>query len=384
MRLIPAAAVGLAGLMAGAVPVSEQTAAMRLIRLPDGGIQPQVAVDRDAGVHAVYFKGEPAAGDLFYTRLDAAGSWTPAVRVNSQAGSAIATGNVRGARMAIGRNRRIHVAWNGSKDAAPAAPGGATPMLYTRSNVSGTAFEPQRNVVQVATGLDGGGAVAADSQGRVFVAWHAGGPESTGEGDRRVWIAASSDEGASFAREEPVSPRPTGACGCCGMAGLVDRRGDVYLLYRSARDVVHRDTYLLISDDGGRRFGSTRLQEWNIGACPMSTFALAEGPGGVRAAWETGGQVQFARVDAGAVGAAIEAPGPIRTRRHPVLAVSARGDVLLAWTEGMSWQRGGSVAWQVFDTAGRPVGESGRAPGVPTWSLVAAYAGRDGVFRIVY
>ena len=34
--------------------------------------------------------------------------------MNSQEGSAIAAGNIRGARIAIGQNGRIHVAWNGS------------------------------------------------------------------------------------------------------------------------------------------------------------------------------------------------------------------------------------------------------------------------------
>ena len=36
----------------------------------------------------------------------------------------------------------------------------------------GSAFEPQRNVMQFAEGLDGGGSVAADVQGNVYVAWH--------------------------------------------------------------------------------------------------------------------------------------------------------------------------------------------------------------------
>jgi hypothetical protein len=45
-------------------------------------------------------------------------------------------------------------------------------MLYARLNDGRTAFEAQRNVMQFAAGLDGGGTVAADSQGRVFVAWH--------------------------------------------------------------------------------------------------------------------------------------------------------------------------------------------------------------------
>ena len=47
--------------------------------------------------------------------------------------------------------------------------------------------------------------IAADSKGQVFVAWHAGGPGSKGEGDRRVWLTSSTDEGLTFSRERAIS-----------------------------------------------------------------------------------------------------------------------------------------------------------------------------------
>src|SRR5262249_38267941 len=143
------------------------------------------------------------------------------------------------------------------------------------------------NVIQAAVGLDGGGSVAADAAGHVYVAWHAPAPNEKGEDNRRVWVARSDDEGKTFAREEPAFAEPTGACGCCGMRAFADRRGAVYLLYRSASEVTHRDAYLLTSAGKGPGFRGDRLQEWSINACPMSTFALAEGPDRVLAAWET-------------------------------------------------------------------------------------------------
>jgi hypothetical protein len=105
----------------------------------------------------------------------------------------------------------------------------------------------------------------------------------------------------------------------------------------------------------------------------------------VLAAWETEGQVRFAHVDqkTGAMGAATEAPGAARTRKHPVIAANSRADILFVWTEAMGWQRGGGVAWQLYDANGRP-SHGGRAEGVPAWSLVAAYARKDGGFTIVY
>ena len=374
----------LIGAAAALVTVDAQVPPVTLVRLPGGGIQPQVVVDSKGAAHVVYFAGDPASGDLYYATLSG-GTFSPPIRVNSEPGSAIATGTVRGAQVAVGRGGRVHVAWNGSGKATPKAPGNHTPMLYARLDPQQRTFEPQRNIVQAAVGLDGGGAIAADDRGRVFIAWHAGGPASKGEGDRRVWLAASADDGRSFSHEVPVSDPATGACGCCGMDAVIGRTGSLFLLYRSARDVVHRDTYLLSSADGAR-FSSTKLDEWNVGACPMSTFSLAQTADSILAAWETAGQVQFARI-AGTVPQQVVAPsipfGVAKNRRHPSLAVNARGQILLAWSEGTAWQKGGAVAWQLYEQDGRPIA-SGRSEGVPVWGLSAAFAKPDGTFSLIY
>jgi len=65
------------------------------------------------------------------------------------------------------------------------------------------------------------------------------------------------------------------------------------------------------------------------------------------------------------------------------LAVGADGEVLLAWTEGTAWNKGGSAAWQLFDADGQAIGPVGHGQGVAVWGLVAAYARRDG-FTILY
>jgi hypothetical protein len=57
---------------------------------------------------------------------------------------------------------------------------------------------------------------------------------------------------------------------------------------------------------------------------------------------------------------------------------------LLAWTEGTAWEKGGALAWQLFDKNGKATAEKGRTDGVPVWSLPAAFAGADGRFEIVY
>ncbi len=363
-----------------------QVGRVTVLRTPDGGIQPQVALDANGGIQLIYFKGEPAHGDLFYVRIGADGAFSRPVQVNSTPGSAIATGAMRGGHLAIGRNGRVHVAWHGSDKAMPRADGNATPVLYSRMNAAGNAFEPPRNVVrQRLEGLDGG-TVAADASGNVYVAWHAFQPGMRGEEDRRVWIARSTDDGRTFARESAASAAATGTCGCCAVGAFADRRGTLYLLYRSATELVHRDKYLLTSRDKGLTFASDMIQEWNVGACPMSTSSLSESESGVLAAWETGGQVQWLRIDpnTGARSQIIAAPGSSKSRKHPVVTSNGRGETILVWTEGTGWNKGGGLAWQVFDNAGKTIGAEGRAEGVPAWSMAAVAARQDGSFMIVY
>jgi hypothetical protein len=357
-----------------------------LIRTPDGGIQPQAAMDERGVLHLIYFKGEPGAGNVFYVRREPGKeSFSAPIQVNSQAGSVIAAGTVRGAHIAVGKRGRVHVAWMGSKNAVPTGPENSSPMLYARLNDEATAFEPQRNLIQFATGLDGGGSVAADNAGNVYVAWHAG-PSKKGEEERRVWLARSRDEGRSFSREAPANSEPTGACGCCGMRAFADRDGKVYILYRSATQQIHRDIYLLASNAGGESFAGNRLHEWEINACPMSTAAFGRGANRVLAAWETKGQVYFAgvKVDGGSVSPPVSPPGESGKRKHAAIAGNGRGETLLAWAEGTAWNRGGSLAWQVFDKMGQPMAEKGSVPGIPVWSLPAVVEYPDGRFAIIY
>jgi hypothetical protein len=361
-------------------------AGVSLIHTPDGGIQPQVAVDDKGTVHLIYLKGDPKAENIFYVRKEAGEEkFSAPLRVNSQPGSATAMGTIRGAQIALGRNGRVHVAWNGNQTAEPKAPKGM-PMLYSRLNDAGTAFEAQRNLLTFAAGLDGGGAVAADALGNVYVAWH-GNPAGDGEANRAVFIAQSKDDGKTFEAERRANSQSTGACGCCGMKVFADRQGTVFALYRAAFQTMNRDMTLLVSHDQGKSFESAAIHSWKIGSCPMSSESFAANAGRVLAAWETDGKVFFApaNLSGGKFNAPIFSPAPgAAKRRQPALAVNAKGEALLAWTEGTAWQKGGSVAWQVFDQNGQPRAEQGTKDGVPVWGLVAAYAQPDGKFVLIY
>jgi hypothetical protein len=388
-RLVPL----LAALAGAALTTAPPAAGVMVRRVPHEGIQPEAVVDAKGVLHLIYFTGAPAGGDLYYVRSSDFGrTFSTPVRVNSQPHSAIATGTIRGGQLALGRNGRVHVVWNGSDAASPRGainpdngkPG--APFLYTRSSLDGRRFEPQRNLSGGVYSVDGGGSIAADASGQVYAVFHGNRQtEGRGEDHRALWIARSANDGATFAAEAAAWQTPTGACGCCQTRALATAPRGLTILYRAATGMVHRDMYVLGSNDGGATFAGSIVQPWEINACPMTSLSLIDAGARTLAAWETAGQVFYGTVDrsAGRVGGTVPAPGAATGRKHPRLAASAAGQTLMVWTEKTGWERGGSVAWQLFDGA-TASGAPGSAPGLPVWSFAAAIAKPGGGFVVLY
>jgi hypothetical protein len=365
------------------------SARVELAKTPHGGIQPQAVADARGVVHLVYLAGDPKAADVFYVhRSPDQAAWSAPLRINSRPGSAVAIGTIRGAQVALGKGGRLHVVWFGSDRALPQGSGSTgAPLLYSRLNDAHTAFEPQRNLARQTRFLDGGPSVAADAVGNVFVAWHAADLSTEGETARRLWVARSSNEGRTFAGEEPAWSEPTGACACCSAKAFADRSGRLFVLYRAATHKVERDMVLLTSADRGKSFRGARLHPWQINACPMSSESFAQSPAGVLAAWETQGQVFCATVDPKTARPSriIAAPGRAADRKHPAIAAGRDGAFLLAWTEGTGWERGGALAWQLFTRSGTPLGATGRREGaIPVWGLPTVVAQPGGRFLLIY
>ena len=369
---------------------------VRTLRLPQGGLQPQV-MQQNGVLHVIYFSGESKQGDVLYIRSDDGGrSFSKPIRVNSQPGSGVATGTIRGPQLAVGRDGQVHVSWNGSSIAQPRgplnpdmpsdSPHNGLPMLYSRLGSNGR-FSPQRNLMQATFGLDGGESIAADHAGNVYVTWHGKAPGANkGEAGRRVWLTKSSDDGETFREERPVFGDRTGACACCGMKLSVDSRGNLALLYRSAREVKHRDVYLLASSDNGETFQGRMLDPWQISACPMTSMSLVENQEGMMAAWETAGQVLFTQIGSGRpkFEAPIAAPGLAGHRKHPRVAVNQRGETLVAWSVVEGWGKSGTLHWQVFDAAGKAVGETAKVEDLPAWSFGTVSTLENGSFAVIF
>ena len=349
-------------------------AAVETLRIPEGGRLPKAVVDGDGTLHVMYVHGGTSRADLYHvTRESGATGWSEPRRVNSRELSVSGVGPVDGAQLAPGPDGRLHVVWLRAEPPT---------FFYTRSREDRPGFEPQRELPagDHEGDLEAGPAVAADGRGNVYVFWHAGPVE---DARRSVYLAVSRDGGTTFETARRVSAAAEGACACCGLSALVAPGGAVHVSYRGAGDNVRRGQRLLTSTDHGRTFSDRLVQPWELGACPVSTTNLFAGPDGLTAAWETQGQVYFAGV--GRLDDARSPPGEARFRRkNPAVAMDARGDTLLAWGDGPGFSFGGSLHWQVFDAAGRPVGEPGGGAGTIIDGSTVAAVVQDGRFLVVF
>lgn len=273
LAVLPAAALLLTGCSSAPVvkaesPRTPRAAAVnagkvKLERVPEGGLQPQLAADRSGRIHLLYYRGDPAAGDLFYSsRSPEQSGWSTPLRVNSVPGSAIAAGTIRGGQFAVDAAGAIHVVWNGSDRTARADKSGV-PLLYARRAAGAGAFEAQRDLSAGTIHLDGGGSIASDGRGRVYVVWHAAPRGTSGELDRRVYLAESRNGGADFSPARPIFGDGHGACPCCGMRAHVDTAGRLRILYRSATNRKNRDMYLLTMTPGGA-LSSAMIDPWPV------------------------------------------------------------------------------------------------------------------------
>lgn len=346
------------------------------IKTPNGGIQPQAITDVKGTIHLIYFSGKNESGDLFYVnRIAGKNEFSLPLQINKTPGSAVSVGTIRGGQLALSKEGRVHVVWNGSEKVKDA---NGSPMMYTRMNDAGTGFEQERNLMQVTTHLDGGGSLTIDPAGNIFVAWHAtkiGDKNATGEESRQVWMTSSNDDGKTFSKESPIWDKTTGACACCAMRIGANMDGGLEIMYRSASGG-NRDIYLVRKGKNEKQFNGSVLHSWKMASCPMSTMTFSMCPDFFIAGWETDSQIYFSKFKSNAPNSDIQAvPGQAKSRKHPAIGINAKQEFIVVWAEGTSWAKGGDLAWQVYDSNGKPTEVKGRVPsGIPVWGLATVVA----------
>lgn len=345
--------------------------------IPESGTQPQVIVTAAGMVHLVYLKGDPKACDIRHTsRRVEGGVWAAPVTVNSERRSAIATGTIRGAQIALGKDGSVQVIWNGSTNAKPGKMPQA-PLLHARLLPGAKEFSPQQNLLGDTTALDGGASIAANDKGHVAIVWHAAPAGEMGEGTRLVWARYSADDGHTFSAPTPLNSAQPGVCACCSLRAHLAADDTLNVLYRAATTPNARGMTLITQKAG--RTTLTKLDDWRIAACPMSSASFLPTAQTVRAAWENDGQIVTGLMNAPAQTA--QKIG-IKNAKHPALAQNAKGQTLVTSIIGSGWSKAGSLHWVILDSQGLET-ESGGGEKLPVWSYAAAYARPDGTFVIL-
>lgn len=357
-------------------------------RVPEAGLQPDAVVDARGRVHLIYLSGDPKSADIHCVSRDPGrGAWSRPQTVNSEAGAAVAIGSVRGARLALGASGILHVVWNGSSR-LPSTASGSAPLLYSRSKAPGEGFEPQRALGGRTRHLDGGAAVAADGKGTVWVVWHAALPTPPVGGDdethRAVFLCVSHDEGRSFELPRRIDPPGMGVCACCALDAGIGPDGSGWVLVRGAAGKSERGMQLLTTRSGSLDFQWRALDAWSLNQCPLSTARLSRLGGDPVAVWLSEGRIRLGRLGMAESVRPLSEPG--RKANHPVVVPLQGSDSLLvAWTEGTAWQRGGDLAWRTVGSGASPEDSPiQRLPGVPVWGSLAAWRESDGSVTVLY
>lgn len=353
-------------------------AEVRVEALPEPGLQPQVVVSTGGIVHLVYLKGDAKACDIRYTTRRAdEGGWSAPVTVNSEPGSAIATGTIRGAQIALGKDDSVQVIWNGNTGGKKEMMHRA-PLLHARLKPGAKAFSPQQDLMADTTSLDGGASIAANEGGHVSVVWHAAPAGEEGEAARLVWVRNSADDGRTFLPPAPLNADQPGVCACCSLRAHLSTDDTLTVIYRAATAPDERGMTVITSRAGQSRL--EKLDDWRVAMCPMSSASLLPVSQSLRAAWENDGRVVTGIL--GDSGSNTGKVGPPNAK-HPVMAGNARGETLIASVIGSGWSKAGLLHWDLLDSGGR-VTASGDGSTLPVWSYAAAYACPDGSFVVLH
>jgi hypothetical protein len=354
-------------------------------RTPENGLHPRLLQDAEGNVHLLYFRkrgNNPRAreGDLFYRQYDAAAfDWGPARRVSSQ--SFNHADPIYRANFAIDGEGRVHVVWYESRPSQ---------FFYTRSNSERSAFEPRRAMVREhLDGIDAGADIAALGSS-VAISWAAG--ELSREHERTVYTRFSNDFGENFSSEIMIGDKALGACACCSLALDYEEPDRFVVAYRSAIEGVGRHMQLLTAEtkkDGTVVTGYSELhdlQKWELAACPVSTNDIARDyQQNNWLVFET--ESRIVQLNLSAAGNQSRVAEPlVRTRqKNPAIAFSSDGYKLIVWGEGVSFTRGGTLNWQLFDALGDPVPADDRAEFlIPDNSAPAVTITPAGSFLILY
>ncbi len=218
--------------------------------------------------------------------------------------------------------------------------GRATELVLARSLNFGRSFEPPVPVTdKTEPSTNAFSSMSVSPAGEIYAVWLDGRhPGDRQKGRSSVYLARSSDRGASFGPNVPVA---SGVCPCCRPAVAFGDEGRVIVSWRHVFEDSERDIAVAISDDGGLRFGDPiRVADdgWKIRGCPHSGASMLRVGRRLYLAWYTGSEAVDRGVRLAWSGDGGESFSPARTvsgrildANHPVLSTGGGGRALLVF-----------------------------------------------------
>lgn len=235
--------------------------------------------------------------------------------------------------MMVVNSRAIYALWEQSQAE------GDRDLVIGRSLNGGQSFDkPVRVNDNKTPSFHGFASIAAGKDGNVYVAWLDGreAPETQGTFD--IYLARSTDRGATFGQNMRVA---RSACPCCRPYVTVGNNGEVFIAWRKVFPGSVRDFAVSVSKDNGKTFAQpVRVAEdgWEIHGCPEAGASLLVTKDQLYIAWMTGGKDNHPRIrmswsddDGANFHTPIDAAKGIQDPNHPSLTQSENGQILLTF-----------------------------------------------------
>jgi hypothetical protein len=145
----------------------------------------------------------------------------------------------------------------------------------------------------------------------------------------RLYGASSKDGGATWSKNVLVYESPSGTiCQCCHPTAIVDSKGELHVMWRNALEG-NRDMYAAHSRDGGASFSAAKkmgADSWKLDACPMDGGGLAmDSHGKLISIWRRESEIFIAQEGS--------PERKIETGKDPAIA-SGPGGVYAVWNSG--------------------------------------------------
>ena len=311
---------------------------VQVIAIPGNGQVPDAEVDHDGMIHVAYV----SRNDAWYVKSSDAGkTFTAPIRINSEPGTVHPPNMYRGPDIAIGKNDRVHVVWYISAYQRK-LPKDQWGVFYSYLDSGKNEFAPGRNLNHKPSDNY---SLAADEKGNVAVVWMSG----------KIYVSSSQDNGETF--KDPLLVPTADPCECCASRALFSGNSVLSIAYREKANNM-RDMYLLRKQIAEATFTRQKISSipWEITGCPMTGTFLANAKSGPVMAWETKGQISYARLNSIDSLASAKEIKAAPKGKWPIALATSDGTVLV------SWKNGTNLFWQLRDPGDKPIGETKSQP----------------------